>query len=48
MFLKFYFEPMEFVNNLSYMAKGLAIIFVVIGAIVATTAIVNKIFSNKQ
>ncbi len=46
MFLKF--EPMDFVANLPYMGKGMAIIFVVIGVIVAVTAILNRIFSNKN
>ena len=46
MFLKF--EPMDFVSNLSYMGKGMAIIFVVIGVVVAVTAILNRIFSNKN
>lgn len=42
------FEPMDFVKNLSYMGKGMAIIFVVIGVIVAVTAILNRIFSGKN
>ncbi len=46
MFLKF--DPMAFVDNLPYMAKGLAIIFVVIGVIVAVTAILNRIFSKTK
>lgn len=46
MFAKF--EPMAFVENLSYMGKGMAIIFVVIGIIVAVTAILNSIFSGKK
>ncbi len=42
------FNPMAFVDNLSYMGKGLAVIFVVIGVIVAVTAILNRIFSGKD
>lgn len=42
------FNPMAFVANLSYMGKGLAVIFVVIGVIVAVTAILNRIFSGKD
>lgn len=46
MFLKF--DPMAFVGNLSYMVKGMAVIFAVIGVIVAVTAILNKVFSGKK
>ncbi len=42
------FNPLAFVENLSYMGKGMAIIFVVIGVIVAVTAILNFIFSKKE
>lgn len=42
------FNPMEFVNNLSYMGKGLVGIFLVIGIIIGVTAILNKVTSKKK
>lgn len=44
----FMFEPMNFVKNLSYMGIGMLGIFVVIGLVMATTAFLNKAFSNKK
>lgn len=49
--MNFNFEPMNFVNNLGYMGKGMIGIFVVIGAIVILTVVLNKTannFTNKQ
>lgn len=37
------FEPVKFVENLSYMGKGMLGIFVTIGIIVVVTLILNKI-----
>ena len=44
----FMFEPMNFVNNLSYMGFGMLGIFVVIGLIWFTTFAINKAFSGKK
>lgn len=46
--MNFIFEPMQFVNNLSYMGKGMLAIFVVIGVIALVTGGLNKIFSGKS
>jgi len=37
------FEPVKFVENLSYMGKGMLGIFVTISIIVVVTLILNKI-----
>ncbi len=42
------FEPMNFITNLTYMGKGMLGIFVVIGAIVLLTMLLNKISSKKN
>ncbi len=44
----FVFEPMNFISNLSYMGYGMLGIFVVIGLIMATTAFLNRAFSDKK
>ncbi len=41
------FNPMNFVNNLSYMGIGMLGIFVVIGIIIVATVLINK-FANKK
>ncbi|MBQ7936076.1 MAG: hypothetical protein IJ333_06985 [Clostridia bacterium] len=41
------FNPMNFVANLRYMGIGMLVIFVLIGLIILTTMLVNKIFSKK-
>lgn len=41
-------NPMNFVDNLGYMATGMVGIFVVIGVIIAATSIMNKIFSKNK
>jgi hypothetical protein len=41
-------NPQNFVNNLHYMGKGMLAIFVVIGAIILVTALLNKIFSKNK
>ncbi len=42
------FEPQKFVEMLSYMGKGMLVIFVIIGVIILATMLINKIFSNKD
>ena len=42
------FEPMNFVENLSYMCKGMLGILIVMGAIIRVTVVLNKIFSDKK
>lgn len=42
------FTPGNFVNYLSYMGRGMLVIFVIIGVIILTTLLINKLFSNKQ
>ena len=48
--IKIDFQPMNFVNNLGYMGKGMLGIFVVIGIIIASVYALAKIGnkSNKQ
>lgn len=47
-----FFEPMNFVHNLSYMGLGMLGIFVVIGLIAGVTTLLNsttaKIAKNKR
>ena len=42
----FNINPMAFVDNLKYMGLGMLVIFVIIGLIALTTALINKIFSK--
>lgn len=42
------FDPMKFVEMLPYMGIGMLTIFVVIGVIILTTVVINKLFSKKQ
>ena len=42
------FEPKGFVDMLPYMGKGMLVIFILIGVIILTTLLVNKVFSKKQ
>ena len=44
--MNFNFEPINFVNNLGYMLKGMIGIFVVIGVIVVLTILLNKTANN--
>ncbi len=48
MFADITVEPMNFVNNLGYMATGMVGIFVVIGIIILATSVMNKIFSKTK
>ncbi len=41
------FLPERFGESLSYMGKGMLIIFIIIGIIILMTALVNKIFKQK-
>ena len=42
------FEPMNFVENLSYMGKGMLGILIVMGAIILVTVVLKKIFTDKK
>lgn len=42
------FEPMEFVNSLQYMGKGMLGILIVMGAIILVTSLLNRLTSSKQ
>ncbi len=41
-------NPMNFIYNLEYMAKGMVGIIAVIGAIIIVTMILNKVTSKKE
>ncbi len=41
------FEPMNFVTNLYYMGTGMLCIFIVIGLIMLSTIVINKLSSKK-
>ena len=40
------FDPIQFVNYLKYMGIGMLVIFVIIGIIILTTMMINKVFSE--
>ncbi|MBO5790190.1 MAG: oxaloacetate decarboxylase [Clostridia bacterium] len=42
------FKPIEFVNNLKYMGLGMLGIFIVMGAIIGVTYLLNKAFASKN
>lgn len=42
------FQPEKFLDMLPYMGKGMLVIFVIIGFIILSTLVINKIFSNKN
>lgn len=42
------FEPARFLDMLGYMGKGMIVIFVLIGVIILTTMLINKVFSKKN
>ena len=42
------FNPMNFVNNMGYMGAGMLGIFIVIGLIVITTAVLNAVTAPKK
>lgn len=45
---KMQFEPMAFVENLKYMGFGMLGIFVVIGAIIGVTCLLNYVMSPRK
>ena len=40
------FNPENFITNLKYMGIGMLVIFAVIGIIVLTTMLINKVFAE--
>jgi len=40
------FQPLNFIENLKYMGIGMLVIFAVIGVIVLTTMLINKVFAD--
>ena len=42
------FEPMNFVTSLAYLAKGMIGILVVMGVIILTTMLLNKLSTKKK
>lgn len=40
------FDPVKFVENLRYMGIGMLVIFMIIGIIILTTLVINKVFSD--
>lgn len=42
------FNPKGFVDMLGYMGKGMFVIFILIGVIILTTLVINKIFSKNK
>lgn len=42
------FDPNGFTDMLGYMGKGMLVIFIIIGVIILTTLLINKLFSKKQ
>ncbi len=43
-----FFQPMNFVQNLRYMAIGMAVIFVIIAAIILATTLISRLFSRPE
>ncbi len=43
-----FFKAGKFLDNLHYMGKGMLGIVIVMGAIILTTVLLNKIFSSKK
>ncbi len=42
------FAPERFIDFLSYMGKGMLVIFLLIGVIIVMTMLINKVFSSKK
>ena len=42
------FDPMAFVDNLYYMGTGMVSILIVMGVLILTTNLLNKLFSKKK
>lgn len=47
MFSGLKFEPTRFVDMLDKMGIGMLVIFIIIGVIIISTLLINKIFSRK-
>ena len=45
---EFTIDPMNFVANLRYMGLGMLGIFIVMGAIIVSTFVLNRAFSKKD
>ncbi len=45
---EFVVDPMNFVENLKYMGTGMLGIFIVMGAIILSTFVLNKILNKKD
>ena len=43
-----FFEPANFISMLYYMGIGMLVIFVIIGIIILSTMVINKMFSKKK
>ena len=43
---KIAFDPGKFLSNLRYMGIGMLVIFMIIGIIILTTLVINKVFSD--
>ena len=43
-----FFKPELFLEKLPHMGIGMLVIFILIGIIILTTALINKIFSSKK
>ena len=41
-----FFQPANFLDNLKNMGIGMLVIFVIIGIIILTTVMINKVFSD--
>lgn len=44
----FSWHPKDAIKMLSYMGKGMLVIFVIIAVIIIATALINKIFSERK
>lgn len=42
------FKPERFVEMLDKMGLGMLVIFIIIGVIILTTMVINRLFSNKK
>ncbi|MBQ8531829.1 MAG: oxaloacetate decarboxylase [Clostridia bacterium] len=42
------FNPLAFIQNIDYLLVGMISIFIVMGVIILSTVILNKIFSDKK
>ena len=48
MFDSLFFKPANFLSNLSYLAAGMIGIFIVMGIIILSTFLLNKVLSKKS